>query len=119
MNFFHGDPKLYITDDCRAKKALTKTKDMLSELTFSGRHAEQCVWICSQKYNCTLKDLHEQTRWLVLFNCKDRDSFEDWLRENDVIPTKEKSDSIRKRLAEEKHLKLILKTDQPTPYSVL
>ena len=118
-NKFQGSPTLYIIDDCSAKKELTKKKDMLSELAFSGRHADQSVWVCTQKYNSVLKDLREQTRWLALFHCKDRDSFEDCLRENDIIPMKEERDKIRSRLAEKKHLKLILKTDQPTAYTVI
>ena len=117
-NIFKGSPTLYIIDDCSAKKELTKKKDMLSELAFSGRHADQSVWVCTQKYNSVLKDLREQTRWLALFHCKDRDSFEDCLRENDVIPTKEERAQIKNQLAEKKHVKLILKTDQPTAYTI-
>ena len=36
-----GTPTLYVLDDCSATKELTKKRDMLSELAFSGRHAEQ------------------------------------------------------------------------------
>jgi hypothetical protein len=115
---FQGEPTLYIIDDCSATKALTKKKDMLSELAFSGRHAEQSVWVLSQKYNSVLKDLREQTRWVALFHCKDRDSFRDCLRENDVIPSEEQA-MVRTRLASTKHAKLLLKTDQPSAYSVI
>ena len=55
-------PSLYITDDCCAKTAMTKKKDMLLELAFSGQHAEESVRVCTQKYNRVLKDLPEQTR---------------------------------------------------------
>ncbi|MCU7809098.1 MAG: hypothetical protein KZQ73_14705 [Candidatus Thiodiazotropha sp. (ex Semelilucina semeliformis)] len=116
---FQGEPTLYIIDDCSATKALTKKKDMLSELAFSGRHAEQSVWVSTQKYNAVSKDLREQTRWVCLFHCKDRDSFEDCLRENDVIPTREERAAVRQLLAETKHAKLLLKTDQPAAYMVL
>ena len=116
---FMGEPTLYIIDDCSATKALTKKKDMLSELAFSGRHADQSVWVLTQKYNFVLKDLREQTRWVCLFHCKDRDSFEDCLSENDVIPTREQRASVRQQLAETKHAKLLLKTDQPAAYMVL
>ena len=68
-----------------------------------------------QKYNSELKDSGEQTR-LLLFYCKDRDSFEDCLRESDVIPTKEERARIRKQLADTTHAKLMLKTDQPPVY---
>ena len=46
---FQGEPTLYIIDDCSATKALTKKKDMLSELAFSGRHAKEIVWVSTQK----------------------------------------------------------------------
>ena len=57
---FMGEPTLYIIDDCSALTALTKNKDMLSMLAFSSRHAEQSVWVLTQKYNYFLKDLREQ-----------------------------------------------------------
>ena len=78
---FMGEPTLYIIDDCSALTALTKKKDMLSMLAFSGRHAEQSIWVLTQKYNSALKDLREQTPWVCLFHCKDCVSFEDRLRE--------------------------------------
>jgi hypothetical protein len=119
IQLFEGQPTLYIIDDCSATKALTKKKDMLSELAFSGRHAHQSVWVLSQRYNSVLKDLREQTRWVALFHCKDRDSFEDCLRENDVIPTRSDRAAVRMLLADTKHSTLLLKTDQPTAYQVL
>lgn len=62
---------------------------MLSELVFSGRHGEQSVWVILQRYNSVLKDMREQTKWLCMLYTKDRDSFENYLRENDVIPAEE------------------------------
>jgi hypothetical protein len=115
---FAGESTLYIIDDCSASKTLTKKKDTLSELAFSGRHAKQSVWVLTQKYNSVLTDLREQTRWVALFHCKDRDSFTECLRENDVL-TKDERDVVRKFLRKTKHAKLILKTDQPTAYTVV
>lgn len=116
---FQGEPTLYTIDDCSAKAALTKKKDMLSELAFSGRHAKQSIWVLTQKYNSVLKDLREQTLWVALFHCKDRDSFEECLRENDVIHSREERAAVRQKLAETKHTKFLLKTNQPTAYAVL
>ena len=116
---FQGEPTLFIIDDCSASRALTKKKDMLSELAFSGRHAKMSIWVLTQKYNSVLKDLREQTRWVALFHCKDRDSFEDCLRENDVIPSRDERAEVRQLLSETKHSLVILKTDQPTAYQVL
>ena len=116
---FQGEPTLYLIDDCSASKALTQKKNTLSELAFSGRHAQQSVWCLTQKYNSVLKDLREQTQWVALFHCKDRDSFEECLRENDVIPTREERAMVRQQLAETKHAKLLLKTTQPAAYHLL
>ena len=112
---FAGRPTLYIIDDCSATKELTKKKDMLPQLAFSGRHAEQSVWVISQRYISVLKDLREQAKWVCMFYTKDRDSFEYCLRENDVVPLEEKQ-KIKEELSKVKHRKLILKTDQPTGY---
>ena len=71
-SFYHvfmGEPTLYIIVDCSSLTALTKKKDMPSMFAFSGRHAEQSVWVLTQKYNTVLKDL----RWVCLFHCKDHD----------------------------------------------
>ena len=106
-------------DDYSILTALTKKKDMLSMLAFSGRHAEQSVWVLMQKYNSVLKDLRDQARWVCLFHCKDRDSFEDCLRENGFIPTREQRALVRQQLAEKKHAKLLLKTYQSVCYTVL
>ena len=54
-----------------------------------------------------------------LFHCKDSDSFEDCLRENDVITSREQRALVQQQLAETKHSKLLLKTDQPVCYTVL
>jgi hypothetical protein len=91
---------------------------MWSELAFSGRHAEQSIWVLSQSYNAIGKDLREQTRWTALIHCKDRDLFKDCLRENDVIQSKEERAAVRQMLTETKHAKLLLKTDQPAAYQV-
>ena len=49
-----------------------------------------------------------------MFCTKDRNSFENCLRENNLIPTLGERQKIkRKELAKVKHRKLILKMDQP------
>ena len=110
---------LFIIDDCSSDRMMTKKKQMLSQLAFSGRHKNCSVWVLTQKYNSVLTDLREQTKWTALFYTKDRDSFEETLRENDVVSTVEEKKKIRDYLAENKHSKLILITEQPTSYSLL
>ena len=58
--FYHvciGQPTLYIIDDCSASTALTKKKDLLSMLAFSGRHAEQSVWVLTWEVQLCSKGL--------------------------------------------------------------
>ena len=50
---------------------------------------------------------------------KDRDSFEDCLRENDVVPDKGERDRLKKCLQDRPYSKLILKCYQPTGYHLL
>ena len=73
---------LFLVDDYSAEKGMKKKKkkkkkqQMLSELAFSGRHLGCSLWILTQKYNSVLTDVRQQIKWLALFYCKDRDSFE-------------------------------------------
>ena len=89
---------------------------MLSQLPFSGRHENCSVWVLTQKYNSVLTDLREQTKWTALFFTKDRDSFDETLKESDVISSLEEKKEIRKKLATHKHSKLILITEQLAAY---
>ena len=84
---------------------------MLSELAFSGRHLNCSLWILTQKYNAILTDVRQQIKWL--------DSFEEALRENDVVTSLEERKEMRQLLSKYKHSKLILITEQPTSYHLL
>ena len=68
------------------------------------------MWVISQRYISVLKDLREQTKWDCMFNTKDRDSFENCLRENYVIPTLEEKQQTKtnfpKLNTENEYLKL-------------
>ena len=69
--------------------------------------------------NSISSDVREQLKWLCLFFTKDRDSFEDCLGENDVVPDKNESDRLKKHLQDKPYSKLILKCYQPTGYHLL
>ena len=90
-----GYQTLFIIDDCSAEGEINKKRDALSELAFSGRHRNHSLWVLMQKYNSVSKDVREQIKWLCLFFTKDRDSFEDCLRENDVIPDKNERNRLK------------------------
>ena len=114
-----GHQTLFIIDDCSAEGEINKKRDALSELAFSGRHRNDSLWVLTQKYNSLSKDVREQIKWLCLFFTKDRDSFEDCLRENDVIPDKSERDRLKNCLQDRPYSKLILKCYQPTGYHLL
>ena len=46
------------------------------------------------RYMSVLKDFREQTKWVCMFYTKDRDSFENCLRENDEITGRETKNKI-------------------------
>ena len=118
-NALKGHQTLFVIDDCSAEGEINKKRDALSELAFSGRHRNHSLWVLTQKYNSVSKDVREQLKWLCLFFTKDRDSFEDCLRENDVGPDKGERDRLKKCLQDKLYSKLILKCFQPTGYYLL
>ena len=91
---FENTNTLFLIDDCSAERDITKKRDSLARLAFSGRHAQISVWILTQKYNSVLKDFREQLKIIVLFFMKDRGGFDDCLHENDVI----EDETERKRI---------------------
>lgn len=116
-DIYKGTPTLYIIDDMASSAALSEKNNTLSYLAMSGRHALQSTWILSQAYTSVLKDFRRQTKWVALFDPKDRDSFNECLRENDIVPAEAIAD-IRAKLANKLHSKLILKTEKPAKYGV-
>ena len=118
-NTLKGRQTLFIIDDFSAEDEINKIRDASLELAFSGQHRNHYLWVLTQKYNSITKDVREQIKWLCLFFTKDRDSFEDCLRENDVIPNKNERDRLKKCLQDRPYSKVILKCYQPIGYYLL
>ena len=110
---------MFIIDDCSAEGEINKKRDALSELAFSGRYRNHSLSVLTQKYSSISKDVREQIKWLYLFFTKDQDSFEDCLRENDVVSNKNERDRLKKCLQDRPYSKLIVKCYQPTGYYLL
>ena len=110
---------LFIIDNCSADGKINKKRDALSELAFSGRHKNHYLWVLTQKCNSISKDVREQLKWLCLFFTKDRDSFDDCLRENDVVLDRNERDRLKKCLQDKLYSKITLKWYQPTGYYLL
>ena len=111
-NTLKGYQTLFIIDDCSAEEEINKKRNALSELAFSSRHRNHSLWVLIQKYNSISKDVKEQMKWLCLFFTKDRDSFEDCLRENDVILDNNEMDRLKKCLQDRPYSKIYLKCYQ-------
>ena len=90
----------------------------LSKMAFSGRHYNHSCWLLTQKYNSVLKDYRENTAWIALFHCKDKNSFDQALDENDVVPDEER-ERIKKHLRNVKYSKLVIDTEPPVSYFLL
>ena len=118
-NTLKGHQTLFIIDDCSAEGEINKKRDALSEIAFSGHQRNHSLWVLTRKYNSVSKDVREQIKWLCLFFTKDRDSFADCLRENDVISDKDERNRLKKCLQDRPYSKLILKCYQPTGYHLL
>ena len=114
-----GHQTLFIINNCGSEGEINKKRDSLLKLAFSGRQRNHSLWVLTQKYNSVSKDIREQIKWLCLFFTKDWVSFEDCLRENDVIPDKDKRNRLKKCLQDRPYSKLILKCYQPTSYHLL
>ena len=90
-----GHQTLFIIDDCSAEGKINKKRDALSELAFTSRHRNYSLFVLAQKYISASKDIREQIKWFCIFFTKDRDSFEDCLRENDVISDKDERNGLK------------------------
>ena len=110
---------MLIIDDCSAEGETNKKRDTVSELAFSSKHRHHYLLVLTQRHNSISKDVREQLKWLCLFFTKDRDSFEDCLRENDAVPDKNERDGLKKCLQDKLYSKLILRCYQPTGYYLL
>ena len=118
-NTLKGYHTLFIINDCSAEGEINKKRNALSELAFSSQHRNHSLWVLTQKYYSVSKDVREQIKWLCLFFTKDRDSFEDCLRENDVVPDKNERQRLKKCLQDRPYSKLNSKCYQFTGYYLL
>ena len=101
-----SDPELYVIDPGERMHDCLRAFYKL----FQGEPTLYIIDDCSATKALTKKK--------DMFHCKDRDSFDECLRENDVIPVEERA-AVRQKLSQTKHAKLVLKTDQPATYQVL
>jgi len=115
---FKGTITLFIIDDCANLEDVKKKATALTDLAFSARHYGISVLVICQKYNSIVKDLRENIRMLVLFFIKDRKLLDQTLDENDIFNGYEEKNIIKARLRESKHMKIILRLEEPYSFQI-
>jgi hypothetical protein len=83
-----GKKSLIVIDDCSAEKDLNKHRSALSKIAFSGRHSNLTTWFVTQRYVSAPKDFRASTKWILIIKNICHDSFDQLMRENNVIPVK-------------------------------
>ena len=90
-NFCAGYKTLFLTDDIIADNTLDKKRQPLLELAISGRHRNHSLWLLTQSYTSTPKNLRRQAKMMHVWYPKDRNDLNTIHQENDVIETQEDS----------------------------
>jgi hypothetical protein len=109
---------LFLIDDCAFLGGVRHKETTLNQLAFTSRHAGISIWVITQKYNAVSKDFREQLSWIVLFYCKDKDSFIYANDENSVLDGNERT-VAGDFLKSNAHGKLVIRTDPPIQYKLL
>ena len=90
-NFCVGCKTLFLIDDIIADNTLDKKRQPLLELAISGRHRNHSLWLLTQSYTATPKNLRRQAKMMHVWYPKDRNDLNTIHQENDVIETQEDS----------------------------
>ena len=76
---------LFIIDDIIANKDLNKRRQLLLELSISGRHRSYYLWLLKQSYSAIPKDLRRQAKAIFVWYRKEREDLRTIHGENDVL----------------------------------
>ena len=81
--------KVFIIDDIIANKALDKRRQCLLELSISGRHQGDYLWLLTQSYLAIPKNLRKQVKAIFVWYLKERADLKTVNDENDVLTVDE------------------------------
>jgi hypothetical protein len=109
---------LFLVDDCAYLGSVRNRDTALTKLAFTSRHAGISIWVITQKYNSVSKCFREQSSWVILFYCKDKDSFLYATDENNVLNADDKLKAAE-FLKNTPHGKLLIRTDTPIEFKLL
>ena len=114
---FADSSTLFIVDDMAGDQDITKKRQALTRLAFSGRHRQHSLWVLTQAYTSVLTDVRRQTEWIALFYCKAKKCFDTAMDENSGIDPSEYA-TIRAKLSASPYAKLVLKSGPPLVYNI-
>ena len=109
---------LFIIDDIIANKDLDKRRQLLLELSISGRHQGHYLWLLTQSYEGIPKNLREQTKAIFVWYPKARADLKMIHDENDVL-TDDELVVARKFLKKSKHACLYIQNEFPRGFRLL
>ena len=99
---------LFIIDDIIANERLDKRRQLLLELSISGRHRGHYLWLLTQSCTATPKKLRRQAKAIFVWYPKERGDLKMIHDENDV-PTDDELVIVRGILRKSKHACLYIR----------
>ena len=99
---------LFIIDDIIANERLDKRRQLLLELSISGRHRGHYLWLLTQSYSAIPKNLRRQAKAIFVWYPKERGDLKMIHDENDV-PTDDELVIVRGILRKSKHACLYIR----------
>ena len=109
---------LFIIDDIIANKELDKRRQLLLELSISGRHQGHYLWLLTQSYEGIPKNLREQTKAIFVWYPKARVDLKMIHDENDVL-TDDELVVARNFFKKSKHACLYIKNKFPRGFRLV
>ena len=109
---------LFIINDIIADESLDKRRKSLLELAISGRHRGHYLWLLTQSYSATPKNLRRQAKAIFVWYPKERADLKMIHDENDML-TNDELVVVRDFLKKLKHACLYIRNEHPRKFKML
>ena len=109
---------LFIIDGIIANESLDKRRQSLLELTISGRHRNQYLWLLTQSYSAIPKNLRKQAKSIFEWYPKERGDLKMIHDENDML-TDDELAVANNFLKKSKHACLYIRNGFPCGFRLL
>ena len=100
-------------------KTLFWINDIIAlDLVISGRHKGHSLWLLTQGYTATPKNIRRQAKIPCVWYPKNRTDLNTIHKENHIIETQEELANVKKQLKQGKHTCLIMRMEHPRGYEI-